>query len=88
MVGTFRYGRLMLLLFCSILNVPRYQRYIGVIYRPRSELASHYSRGKAAEQYDAIAIVKRSRGIQPLEREDSWKGERRGDIELTFPFGY
>ncbi|KAI0094600.1 hypothetical protein BDY19DRAFT_982048 [Irpex rosettiformis] len=72
----------------NLLNISRYQRFIGVIYRRRTEIVSHYSRCKVADQYDAIAIVKNSRGIQPLEREESWKGAHRGDLDLTFPFGY
>lgn len=28
-----------------------------------------------------------SRGIQPLEREDTWKGLTRGELDETFPFG-
>ncbi|KAI0815276.1 hypothetical protein BC629DRAFT_1645253 [Irpex lacteus] len=72
----------------DFLNTTRYQRFIGVIYRQRTEIPSHYSRCKAADQYDAIAIIQNSQGIQPLELEDSWEGGHRGDPDLTFPFGY
>jgi len=72
----------------DFLNQPRYQRFIGVIYRKITEIPSHYSRCSLADQYDAVAILKESRGIQPLEREESWKGHHKGDIDETFPFGY
>lgn len=72
----------------DFLNQSRYQRFIGVIYRKMTEIPSHYSRCRLAEQYDAVAIMKESRGIQPLEREDTWSGHHKGDIDETFPFGY
>ncbi|CAL1696156.1 unnamed protein product [Somion occarium] len=71
----------------DFLNQPRFQRFIGVIYRSLTEVPSHYSRCRASDQYDAIAQVKQSRGIQPLEPEDTWKGLTRGELDETFPFG-
>ena len=70
------------------LNRPRYQRFIGVIYRPDTELRSHYSKCAAADQYNAIAIVKSSRGIRALEPEDHRQSINGGDLDETFPFGY
>ncbi|EMD41735.1 hypothetical protein CERSUDRAFT_110312 [Gelatoporia subvermispora B] len=70
------------------LNRPRYQRFIGVIYRKDTERPSHYSKCSVADQYDAVAHLKESRGIQPLEPEDTWKGPVKGELDLTFPFGY
>ncbi|EKM60919.1 uncharacterized protein PHACADRAFT_85419 [Phanerochaete carnosa HHB-10118-sp] len=72
----------------DFLNRPRYQRFIGVIHRKMTEIPSHYSRCSLADQYDAVAVLKQSRGIQPLEREDIWKGYHKGEIDETFPFGY
>lgn len=47
----------------SFLYVSRYQRFIGVIYRRRTEMTFRYSRCNAATQYDALAIIKISLGI-------------------------
>ncbi|OCH96563.1 hypothetical protein OBBRIDRAFT_799798 [Obba rivulosa] len=70
------------------LNYPRYQRFIGVIYRKDTERPSHYSKCSVADQFDAVAHLKESRGIQPLEPEDTWKGPTGGELDMTFPFGY
>ncbi|EED79127.1 predicted protein [Postia placenta Mad-698-R] len=71
----------------EFLNEPRYQRFIGVIYRRDTELPSHYSKCSVADQYDAVVHIKESQGIQPLEPEDTWKGFEGGEADLTFPFG-
>lgn len=70
----------------SFLNRPRYQRFIGVIYRRMTEIPSHYSKCSVAEQYDAVAHIRETRGIQPLEAEDTWKGPK-AEVDETFPFG-
>ncbi|TFK83604.1 hypothetical protein K466DRAFT_589596 [Polyporus arcularius HHB13444] len=70
----------------DFLNRPRYQRFIGVIYRRLTEIASHYSKCSVAQQYDAVAHVRKTRGIQPLEQEDTWKGPK-AEQDQTFPFG-
>lgn len=71
----------------EFLNRPRYQRFIGVIYRKDTEVPSHYSRCSVADQYDAVVHIRESRGIQPLELEDTEKGFKGGEADLTFPFG-
>ncbi|KZT06805.1 uncharacterized protein LAESUDRAFT_678813 [Laetiporus sulphureus 93-53] len=71
----------------EFLNYPRYERFIGVIYRRVTEVMSHYSKCSVAEQYDAVAHIRESRGIQPLEPEDTWKGPFKGEPDETFPFG-
>lgn len=55
----------------------RYQRYIGVIYRRLTEVPSHYSKCSVAKQFDCVVHIRDSRGIKPLEQEDTWKGPRR-----------
>ncbi|KAI0757165.1 hypothetical protein C8Q80DRAFT_1092744, partial [Daedaleopsis nitida] len=70
----------------NFLNRPRFQRFIGVIYRRLTEIPSHYSKCSVAAQYDAVAHIRKSRGIQPLEHEDTWKGPK-AEVDETFPFG-
>ncbi|KZT74782.1 hypothetical protein DAEQUDRAFT_742252 [Daedalea quercina L-15889] len=70
----------------EFLNRPRYQRFIGVIYRNNTEIPSHYSMCSVADQYDAVVHIRESRGIRPLEREED--GQRvDGDAVETYPFG-
>ncbi|KAH9937527.1 uncharacterized protein B0H18DRAFT_1113351 [Fomitopsis serialis] len=49
----------------DFLNRPRYERFIGVIYRKDTEVPSHYSKCSVADQYDAVAHIRESRGIRP-----------------------
>ncbi|KAH9946833.1 hypothetical protein B0H21DRAFT_741928 [Amylocystis lapponica] len=73
----------------SLLNQPRLQRFIGVLYKRTTEIPSHYSTCCAADQYDAVVHIRKSRGIQPLEAEDTWSdpANHKGEVDPTFPFG-
>lgn len=54
------------------LRMPRLERAIGVIYRPRTELQSHYFQAYLSQQFDAIMHVDRSHAIEPLDPQDHW----------------
>ena len=41
----------------EILTEMIYQRYIGVIYKPQTELQSHYSKSIISKQYDSIIFI-------------------------------
>jgi len=43
------------------------ERYIGVIYRPDTELVSHYSKSSLSKQYDAVIHVERSEALPPID---------------------
>ncbi len=60
---------------------PRLERAIGVVYRPESELLSHYFRAVLPEQFDALVWFEESRAVTPLGLE-----KPRGAAE-TYPFG-
>jgi erythromycin esterase-like protein len=60
------------------------QRAIGVIYRPQSELQSHYFESVLGEQYDAYLWFTRTSPITPL---DSGGALAQGHEADTFPFG-
>ena len=67
--------------FYDLLRKPRLERYIGVIYRPETERASHYSLATLPDQYDAFVWFDKTRAVTPLptltrETEDE-----------TYPFG-
>lgn len=64
-----------------VLAQPRLQRYIGVIYRPESERASHYDLSNLSDQYDAFVWFDKTNAVTPLPTLIA-KGE-----DETYPFG-
>ncbi|MCU1458576.1 MAG: Erythromycin esterase [Actinomycetia bacterium] len=67
----------------ELLQRPRLERAIGVIYRPRTERQSHYFRARLSDQFDAVIHVDETRAVEPLERTARW-GE--GEVPETFPY--
>lgn len=63
---------------------PGLERAIGVIYRPESELASHYFRASLSDQFDAILHFDLTRAVEPLELTAEWG---IGEPAETFPSG-
>ena len=68
----------------DVLSQPRLERAIGVIYRPETELQSHYFEAQLAQQFDAVIHMDRTRALEPLERTALWD---RGEPAETFPTG-
>jgi len=60
---------------------PRLERFIGVIYRPDTELWSHYSQAVLPDQFDAYVWFDETGAVTPLGPE-----HHRGMPE-TYPFG-
>jgi protein-L-isoaspartate(D-aspartate) O-methyltransferase len=60
---------------------PRLERAIGVIYRPETELASHYFEAELSRQFDEYIWIDRSTAITPLPT-----GQIKG-VPDTYPFG-
>jgi erythromycin esterase-like protein len=54
------------------LSAPKLERYIGVIYRPDTERASHYSRSRIGKEYDAIIHFDSTAALQPLDISPMW----------------
>jgi erythromycin esterase-like protein len=65
-----------------VLERPRLQRAIGVIYRPDTERQSHYYHVRLPDQFDAMLHYDVTRAVEPLERTDLWE---RGEPPDTFP---
>jgi erythromycin esterase-like protein len=65
----------------QLLSKPRLERAIGVVYRPETELLSHYFEAVLAEQFDAYVWFEETSAITPLPA-----GRPRGAPE-TYPFG-
>lgn len=66
------------------LDRPLLERAIGVIYRPATELQSHYFEAQVAHQFDALIHVDRTRALEPLERGAQW---RDAEAPETYPEG-
>lgn len=60
----------------------RLERFIGVIYRPETELQSHYAEASLPQQFDGLVWFDESHAVTPLGPE-----HRRTDIPDTYPFG-
>lgn len=65
----------------AVLREPMLERAIGVVYRPETELASHYFEAVLAEQFDAYVWFEETRAVTPLPA-----GHANGMPE-TYPFG-
>jgi erythromycin esterase-like protein len=65
----------------ALLSQPRLERAIGVVYRPDTELLSHYFRAVLSEQFDAYVWFENTRAITPLA------SERPKGAPETYPFG-
>jgi Erythromycin esterase len=63
------------------LGKERLERAIGVIYRPETELASHYFRASLPQQFDEFIWFDNTSGVTPLET-----AEVKG-LPDTYPFG-
>ncbi|ANN70593.1 protein-L-isoaspartate(D-aspartate) O-methyltransferase [Bordetella bronchialis] len=64
----------------ALLEEPRLQRYIGVIYRPDTELYSHYAEASLSRQYDAYVWFDETAAVTPLPTQP------RAGMPETYPF--
>ena len=69
----------------SRLDDRRLEGAIGVIYRPETELASHYFRARLASQFDAVVHLDRTRAVEPLDISRGWQAGE--DLPETYPSG-
>ena len=63
------------------LSTPRLERAIGVIYRPRTELESHYFQAVLPSQFDEYVWFDETEAITPLQTE------KLAGLPDTYPFG-
>lgn len=67
--------------FLSLVTQQRLERYIGVIYRPETERASHYSYASLPRQYDAFVWFDQTRAVTALPTQTNTTEDE------TYPFG-
>lgn len=60
------------------------ERAIGVVYKPETELISHYFRANLLQQFDAVFHYDKTRAVEPLERTRVWEA---GEVPETYPSG-
>jgi erythromycin esterase-like protein len=60
---------------------PRLERAIGVIYRPETELLSHYFEAVLPDQFDAYVWFDETRAVSPLP------AKAEAGLPETYPFG-
>ena len=63
------------------LRKPRFERAIGVIYRPETELASHFFQAVLPEQFDEYVWFDETKAITPFDTK-TLEG-----LPDTYPFG-
>lgn len=63
------------------LSKPLLERAIGVIYRPETELASHYFESKLPQQFDEYIWMNETHAVTPFETEEL------AGLPDTYPFG-
>jgi erythromycin esterase-like protein len=63
------------------LLAPRLERAIGVIYRPQTEMASHYFQAVLPRQFDEYCWFDRTSAVRPLDTA------RLKGMPETYPFG-
>eukprot|EP00879_Flechtneria_rotunda_P016164 GHRR01016908.1.p1 GENE.GHRR01016908.1~~GHRR01016908.1.p1 ORF type:complete len:552 (+),score=121.36 GHRR01016908.1:227-1657(+) len=73
------------------LKGPLLERAIGVIYRPRTEMQSHYFDATLPRQFDYNIHHARTTKVMPLEPGDYWApediSETKGDMPELWPVG-
>jgi erythromycin esterase-like protein len=53
------------------LSKPRLERAIGVVYRPETELASHYFHALLADQFDEFIWFDRTHAVDPISNNEA-----------------
>jgi len=66
------------------LTPQRLERAIGVVYRPETELQSHYFYASLPQQFDEYLWFDETRAVRPLEEAPRM---RSNEIPDTYPFG-
>ncbi|MFC5577948.1 erythromycin esterase family protein [Lysobacter niabensis] len=63
---------------------PLLERAIGVVYRPESEMESHYFGASLSAQFDAVFHLDETTAVEPFDITEHWVQHEPAD---TYPFG-
>jgi erythromycin esterase-like protein len=66
------------------LAAPLLERAIGVVYRPETELASHYFHTSLSQQFDAVFHLDETTAVEPFDVTEHWTRHEPPD---TYPSG-
>jgi len=61
----------------AALSQPKLERYIGVIYKPNTERASHYSNSTITKEYDSVIYMDQTTALQPLDPTTTWDKDKQ-----------
>ncbi|WP_119269368.1 protein-L-isoaspartate(D-aspartate) O-methyltransferase [Taklimakanibacter deserti] len=61
---------------------PRFERFIGVIYRPETEFSSHYAEASLSRQFDAYVWFDETHAVTPVPT-----AKETARVPDTYPFG-
>lgn len=67
-----------------VLEKPRLQRAIGVLYLPETERLSHYFEASLSRQFDVLLHYDHTRAVEPLDRNQRWDA---AELAETYPTG-
>jgi len=68
----------------KIFEKSRHERYIGVIYRPLTEKASHYQLTSLTKEYDALIYIDRTHALEPIDYHPQWVHHREQYSKIKF----
>lgn len=60
----------------ALLSEPRYERYIGVIYKPESQKQSHCTITSLPREFDAVIYLDNTTAVEPIDPTPTWKKEQ------------
>ena len=68
----------------ELLATPLLERAIGVVYRPETEMGSHYFKTSLSRQFDALFHLDETTAVEPFDITEHWIRHEPPD---TYPFG-
>lgn len=68
----------------KIFEKARYERYIGVIYRPLTEKASHYQKTILPREYDTVIYIDRTHALEPIDHHPHWVQHREQYAKIKY----
>lgn len=61
----------------DMLSEPRYERYIGVIYRADTQKASHCTMTSLPQEFDAVIYIDETSAVEPIDPTPTWHSRKK-----------